>query len=74
MKKISVSITGADEIKDLEVESGTTAADVLAALNLTNHLLLKEQGGTPFSRTESIYGKVEDGDKLFAVPDSDVGG
>lgn len=73
MKKISVSIAGADEIKDLELDSGTTAADVLAALNLSNYQLLPDQNGTPFRRTESIYSKVEDGDKLFAVPDSEVG-
>lgn len=73
MKKISVAVSGSDEIKDLEIESGTTAADVLAALNLTNFELLPEKEGTPFGRTESIYGKVEDGDKLFAVPTGDVG-
>jgi len=73
MKKISVSVSGADEIKDLELQEGTTSADVLAALNLNNYQLLPDVNGTPFQRTESIYSKVEDGDKLFAVPDSEVG-
>ena len=76
MKKISVAITGTEgegEMRDLEIESGTTAGDILSSLNLNEYDLLPEENGTPFARTEVVYGKVEDEDKLFAIPKADVG-
>lgn len=75
MKEVAVAVTGAGESQlfDLELETGNTAADVLASLDLEGYSLLPERGGAPFGRNENIYGKVEEGQKLFAVPDTEVG-
>lgn len=75
MKKISVLVsgTGEDELTDLEIESGTTAEDVLATLGLGTYKLLPEEDAPPFGSTENIYGQVEEGEKLYAIPEADVG-
>ena len=39
MKKLSVVVAGTGQIRDVEIQAGTTAGDILHQLNLTDYLL-----------------------------------
>jgi len=43
MKKLSVVVAGTGQIKDIEIEPGTTAKDILDQLGLQDYLLSKGQ-------------------------------
>jgi len=73
MKRLSVVVTGSGQIRDLEIQSGTTAGDVLAQLGLTDYLLTKSANDPFFAAAESIYDKVGDGEKVFASTKAEVG-
>jgi hypothetical protein len=76
MKNLTVLISGApegDNLRDLEIESGTTAGDVLKALNLRGYLLSQEGSAQAFAAEEQIYDQVADGTKLRATPIAEVG-
>lgn len=78
MKTLAVIISGApsgDNVREVELERGTTAGDVLRALGLRNYLLSREGSGSGqnFAETEEIYDAVSDGAKLRAVPTAEVG-
>lgn len=76
MKSLTVLISGApqgDNLKDLEIESGTTAGDVLRALNLRGFLLSRAESAQAFSEEECIWHHVNEGDKLRATPIAEVG-
>jgi hypothetical protein len=73
MKKLSVVIAGTGQIRDVEIQSGTTAGDVLHQLNLTDYLLSKGPNEPFFASAESIYDKVNDGEKVFASTKAEVG-
>jgi hypothetical protein len=73
MKKLSVVIAGTGKIRDLEIQSGTTAGDVLHQLNLPDYLLSKGPNEPFFASAESIYDKVKDGEKIFASTKAEVG-
>ena len=73
MKKLSVVIAGTGQIRDVEIQAGTTAGDVLSQLSLTDYLLSKGPNEPFFAATESIYDKVKDGEKVFASTKAEVG-
>jgi hypothetical protein len=73
MKKLSVVIAGTGQIRDVEIQSGTSAGDVLHQLNLSDYLLSKGPNEPFFASAESIYDKVNDGEKVFASTKAEVG-
>jgi hypothetical protein len=73
MKKLSVVIAGSGQIRDIEIEPGTTAKEILDQLNLKGYLLNKGPNEPFFANTESIYDKVNDGEKIFASTKAEVG-
>jgi hypothetical protein len=73
MKKLSVVVAGTGQIRDVEIQSGTTAGDVLHQLNLSDYLLSKGPNDPFFAAAESIYDKVNDGEKIFASTKAEVG-
>ena len=74
MKRLSVAIPGSGQIHDVEIEPGTTAGDVLTKLNLSDYLLSKGPNHDFFAKSESVYDKVNDGEKIFASTPAEVGG
>ena len=66
MKKLSVVVAGTGQIRDVEIRPGTTAGDILHQLNLTDYLLSKGPNDPFFAAAESVYDKVNDGEKIFA--------
>jgi hypothetical protein len=73
MKKLSVVVAGTGQIRDVQIESGTTAGDILGQLNLRDYLLSKGPNDPFFANAESVYDKVNDGEKLFASTKAEVG-
>lgn len=73
MKKLSVVIAGSGQIRDVEIQPGTTAGDVLNQLGLSDYLLSKGPDDPFFANRESIYDKVNDGAKIFASTKAEVG-
>ena len=73
MKKLSVVVAGTGQIKDIEIQPGTTARDILNQLGLPDYLLSKAPNDPFFAANESIYDKVGDGEKIFASTKAEVG-
>lgn len=73
MKKLSVVIAGTGQIRDVEIQPGTTAGDVLNQLSIPDYLLSKGPNDPFFANRESIFDKVEDGSKIFASTKAEVG-
>ena len=73
MKKLSVVVAGTGQIKDIEIQPGTTARDILDQLSLSDDLLSKGPNDPFFAATESVYDKVADGEKVFASTKAEVG-
>jgi len=73
MKNLSVVVAGSGQIRDVEIQPGTTAGDVLAQLNLHDYLLSKGPRDPFFAAAETIYDKVNSGEKIFASTKADVG-
>jgi hypothetical protein len=73
MKRLSVVVAGTGQIRDIEIQPGTTAGDVLHQLNLPDYLLSKGPNEPFFAAAESIYDKVKDGEKIFASTKAEVG-
>jgi hypothetical protein len=73
MKKLSVVVAGTGQIRDIEIQPGTTAGDVLHQLTIEDYLLSKGPGEPFFAAAESIYDKVKDGEKIFASTKAEVG-
>jgi hypothetical protein len=73
MKKLSVVVAGTGQIRDVQIESGATARDVLTQLNLPDYLLSKGPNDPFFAAAESIYDKVADGEKIYASTKAEVG-
>ena len=73
-KDFTVVVAGTGEPRDITIEPGTTAEDVLRALNLQGYILCTDGSSTTFlERRENIYPLVEDGAKLWASTDPKVG-
>lgn len=73
MKSLSIVVAGTGQIRDIEIEPGTTAGDVLSQLGLQDYLLSKGPNDPFFANGESIYDKVGDGEKLFCSTKAEVG-
>ena len=73
MKKLSVVVAGTGQIRDVEIQPGTTAGDILHQLNLPDYLLSKGPNEPFFAAAESVYDKVKDGEKVFASTKAEVG-
>jgi len=73
MKKLSVVVAGTGQIKDIEIQPGTTARDILNQLGLPDYLLSKGPNDPFFAANESVYDKVGDGEKIFASTKAEVG-
>jgi hypothetical protein len=73
MKKLSVVVAGTGQIRDVEIQPGTTAGDILQQLSLQDYLLSKGFNEPFFAATESVYDKVNDGEKVFASTKAEVG-
>ncbi len=73
MKKLSVVVAGTGQIRDVEIQPGTTAGDILHQLTLPDYLLSKGPNEPFFAAAESIYDKVKDGEKIFASTKAEVG-
>lgn len=73
MKRLSVVVAGTGQIRDVQIQSGTTAGDVLNQLGLRDYLLSKGPNEPFFATAESIYDKVNDGEKVFASTKAEVG-
>ena len=58
MKSLSVVVAGTGQIKDIQIESGTTARDILNQLGLPDYLLSKGPNDPFFAAAESVYDKV----------------
>ena|GEM_PF-2558271 len=74
-KEITVVVPGTGderEARDLAIKSGTTAADVLQAIGLDPaRFQLQLKRGQEFESlagADNVYGKAENGEKLFAMP------
>ena len=73
-KDLTVVVAGTGEPKDITVEPGTTAEDVLRTLGLQGYVLCRDgSSSTFFQQKENIYPLVEDGAKLWASTDPKVG-
>lgn len=73
MKRLSVVIAGTGQIRDVEIQSGTTAGDILNQLGLRDYLLSKGPNEPFFAQAESVFDKVGDGEKIFASTKAEVG-
>ena len=73
-KNIAIVIAGAgsQEIKDLAIKPGTTAADILRTLNLERYAISRSDGGL-FAPRDNVFEAVQDGEKLFASVQAEVG-
>lgn len=73
MKNLSVVVAGSGQIRDIQLQPGTTAGEVLDHLSLKNYLLSKGPNDPFFAAAETIYDKVSDGEKLYATTRAEVG-
>jgi hypothetical protein len=73
MKRLSVVVAGTGQIRDVEIQPGTTAGDVLNQLGLKDYLLSKGPNDPFFANAESVFDKVNDGEKIFASTKAEVG-
>jgi hypothetical protein len=74
-KDLTVAIAASGELKDITIEPGTTAEDILRTLGLQGYVLSRDgSSSTFFQPRENIYPLVEDGQKLWASTDPRVGG
>ena len=72
-KRVSVVVAGTGQIHDIEIRPGTTAGDILTQLNLKDYLLSKGSNEPFFAAGDSVFDKVNDGEKIFASTKADVG-
>jgi hypothetical protein len=73
MKRLSVVVAGSGQIRDVQIQPGTTAGDVLNELSLKDYLLSKGPNEPFFANAESVFDKVTDGEKIFASTKAEVG-
>jgi hypothetical protein len=72
-KRVSVVVAGTGQIRDIEIRPGTTAGDILSQLDLKDYLLSKGPNEPFFAASDSVYDKVNDGEKIFASTKAEVG-
>lgn len=75
-KPCVVIVSGAPEgrnLKEITLEVGATAGDVIRSLGLNGYLLSLEGSAQAFASEEVIYDKVSEGGKFRASPIAEVG-
>lgn len=73
-KDLTVVVAASGIRKDISIDPGTTAEDVLKTTELTGYVLSKDGTSTTFFQPrENLYPLVEDGQKLWASTDPKVG-
>jgi len=62
MKTLYVSLPGANEQHEVDIDEGTTAGDVIAHLNLEGYELIRPDTETneKFGENEDIYSAIKD--------------
>jgi hypothetical protein len=73
MKRISVVVAGSGQIRDIEIGPGTSVGDVLTQLHLREYLLSKGPNEPFLANADTLYDKVNDGEKVFASTKAEVG-
>ncbi|MEN6532644.1 MAG: hypothetical protein ABFD89_03220 [Bryobacteraceae bacterium] len=73
MKRVSVVIAGTGQIRDLEIQPGTSAGDILTQLSLRDYQLSRGPNEPFLANADSVYDKVNDGQKLYASTKAEVG-
>jgi hypothetical protein len=73
MKRVSIVVAGTGQIRDIQIQPGTTVADVLQQLNLGDYLLSRGPNEPFFANADSLFDKVNDGEKIFASTKAEVG-
>lgn len=74
-KNVAIIVAGAQgeqEIKDLTIKPGTTARDILQTLSLNRYVISKGDGKV-FGPRDNVYEQVENGEKLYATTEAEVG-
>jgi DNA-binding PadR family transcriptional regulator len=73
-KNIAIVVAGAQgqEIKDLAIKPGTTARDILKTLELDRYVVSRRDGRL-FGPHDNVYEAVENGEKLYASTEAEVG-
>ena len=75
-KHLVIKISGStEEPKELTIHPGTTVKDVLDSLGISRNMILTQDpaSGTPFGIDEVLYDRVDNGSKLYCVPQMEVG-
>src|SRR5437879_3101093 len=76
-KRIAVVVSGApeqDRLREVTIEPGTRAIDILNGLGLHNYMLSRDGSGEFYANEEELYSTIEDGAKLRATSRATVGG
>jgi len=73
MKQISIVVAGSGQIHDVKIEPGTTVGDVLEELNLSDYLLSRGPKEPFYAKADTLYDKLDAGEKLFASTKAEVG-
>ena len=74
-KNILLKVSGSEaEPQEVVIRPGVTANEVLTSAGLSTKLFLTaDPAGEPLAGQEAVWGHVEDGGKLWAVPSMQVG-
>ena len=73
-KDLTVVVAASGDRKDITIEPGTSAEDILAQLDLEGYVLSKDGSSASFFKAkDNIYPEVDDGQKLWASTDPKVG-
>ncbi len=73
LKHLSITVTGKGgdpnqkEVKQIDIEPGTTPGDVLRSLDLSGYVL-SSRTKSSFNDRENLYPLVQDGEDLNASP------
>jgi hypothetical protein len=73
MKRLLIVVSGTGAQHDLEIQPGTTAADILTELGLHGYTLRSEPNSDAFGSDENVFTSLKDGQKIFAVSRAEVG-
>jgi len=73
-KDLTIVVAASGDKKDVTIEPGTTASDILKQTGLQGYVLSKDgDSSTFFAPKQNVYPEVEDGQKLWATTDPKVG-
>jgi len=73
MKRISIVVAGSGQIHDVDIAPGTTVSDVFTNLGLSDYLLSRGPKEPFLAQADTLYDKVQAGEKLFATTKAEVG-